>query len=91
MVRSLRELNDFFTMCKGRFTKPVEPEDYDGLLEAIDYLKQVRDRTYEIDDAFEPLNVFQLLQCCLRLKEKKFFKLSQNRINIAHSQVADQV
>lgn len=54
---SLEEIEDFLDKANARFMTPVAEDDYDNLLDMIDYLKQVRDRTYEIDDAFEPLKV----------------------------------
>ena len=54
---SLKDLEDFLKKAHGRFLQPVEEDDYDGLLDTIYYLKEVRDRTFEIDSMFEPLKV----------------------------------
>jgi len=37
--------------------KPIDPDDYDELLNTIYYLKEVRDRQFEIDDMWEPIKV----------------------------------
>ncbi|XP_008208864.1 dynein beta chain, ciliary-like [Nasonia vitripennis] len=60
--KSLEDLSVFLKKAHGRFTNPVDKDDYDGLLDTIYYLKEVRDRTFEIDDMFEPLKeTIQLL------------------------------
>ncbi|KAG7187946.1 hypothetical protein KM043_013908 [Ampulex compressa] len=51
----LQELSTFINSATHMFTQPVVKDDYDVLLETIYYLKEVRDRQYEIDDAFEPI------------------------------------
>jgi len=37
--------------------KPIEPDDYDELLNTIYYLKEVRDRQFQIDNMWEPIKV----------------------------------
>jgi hypothetical protein len=37
--------------------KPIDPDDYDELLNTIYYLKEVRDRQFEIDDMWDPIKV----------------------------------
>ncbi|XP_011494831.1 PREDICTED: dynein beta chain, ciliary-like [Ceratosolen solmsi marchali] len=60
--RSLEDLTEFFKQAHTRFVQPVEKDDYDGLLNTIYYLKEVRDRTYEIDHIFIPIkDTIQLL------------------------------
>lgn len=39
------------------FSRPIHEDDYDALLETIYYLKEVRDRQYEIEDMFDPIKV----------------------------------
>jgi magnesium-transporting ATPase (P-type) len=54
---SLQDLKEFLHNADLRFTQPVEKDDYDGLLNTIYFLKEVRDRTYEINNMFEPIKV----------------------------------
>ena len=55
--KSLKKLSEFLNAANNRFVQPVLEDDYDGLLQTIYYLKEVRDRQYEIDDMFEPIKV----------------------------------
>ncbi|KAK0087408.1 hypothetical protein PV325_001063 [Microctonus aethiopoides] len=52
---SLQQLADFLHGAHDRFTQTVLEDDYDGLLNAIYYLKEIRDRQFKIDDMFDPL------------------------------------
>ncbi|XP_011314378.1 dynein beta chain, ciliary-like [Fopius arisanus] len=52
---SLMQLSNFLHAAGDRFAQPVLEDDYDGLLQTIYYLKEVRDRQYKIDDMFGPL------------------------------------
>lgn len=45
------------TNALKKFTKPIAPDDYEDLLNTIYYLKEVRDRQYQIDDMWEPIKV----------------------------------
>ncbi|XP_046432396.1 dynein beta chain, ciliary-like [Neodiprion fabricii] len=47
-------LSEFLNAAYTRFTQPVLEDDYDDLLQTIYYLKEVRERQYEIDDMFVP-------------------------------------
>ncbi|XP_014229978.1 dynein beta chain, ciliary-like [Trichogramma pretiosum] len=53
--KSLDDLSEFLKKVQTRFVNRVGDDDYNGLLETIYYLKEVRDRGYEIDDMFDPL------------------------------------
>lgn len=55
---SLQQLADFLHGAHDRFTQTVLEDDYDGLLNAIYYLKEIRDRQFKIDDMFDPLKVY---------------------------------
>ncbi|XP_043280985.1 dynein beta chain, ciliary-like [Venturia canescens] len=55
VVNSLKKLAEFFDAATERFTQPVLEDDHDGLLQTIYYLKEVRDRQYEIDGMFDSL------------------------------------
>lgn len=61
IFNSLKDLSDFLHGAHNRFTQPVLEDDYDGLLQTIYYLKEVRDRQYEIDDMFVPVQVRDFL------------------------------
>lgn len=43
------------------FSRPIQEDDYDALLETIYYLKEVRDRQYEIEDMFDPIKVTEIM------------------------------
>ncbi|XP_070518395.1 dynein beta chain, ciliary [Cardiocondyla obscurior] len=51
----LESLSHFLTNALKKFTQPIAPDDYEDLLNTIYYLKEVRDRQYEIDDMWEPI------------------------------------
>ncbi|XP_018352750.1 PREDICTED: dynein heavy chain 9, axonemal-like [Trachymyrmex septentrionalis] len=51
----LRDLSEFLTKALKKFTQPIEPDDYEDLLNTIYYLKEVRDRQFQIDDMWEPI------------------------------------
>ncbi|XP_077280961.1 dynein beta chain, ciliary [Temnothorax americanus] len=51
----LRNLSEFLTNALKKFTQPIAPDDYEDLLNTIYYLKEVRDRQYQIDDMWEPI------------------------------------
>ncbi|XP_018058898.1 PREDICTED: dynein heavy chain 9, axonemal [Atta colombica] len=51
----LRNLSEFLTKALKKFTQPIAPDDYEDLLNTIYYLKEVRDRQYQIDDMWEPI------------------------------------
>lgn len=55
--RRLRNLSEFLTNALKKFTQPIAPDDYEDLLNTIYYLKEVRDRQYQIDDMWEPIKV----------------------------------
>lgn len=44
------------------FSRPIQEDDYEGLLETIYYLKEVRDRQYEIEDMFDPIKVIKIMR-----------------------------
>ncbi|EGI59469.1 Dynein beta chain, ciliary [Acromyrmex echinatior] len=51
----LRNLSEFLTNALKKFTQPIAPDDYEDLLNTIYYLKEVRDRQFQIDDMWEPI------------------------------------
>ncbi|EFN63906.1 Dynein beta chain, ciliary [Camponotus floridanus] len=51
----LRNLSEFLANALKKFTQPIAPDDYEDLLNTIYYLKEVRDRQYQIDDMWEPI------------------------------------
>ncbi|XP_050446950.1 dynein beta chain, ciliary-like [Cataglyphis hispanica] len=51
----LRNLSEFLANALKKFTQPIEPDDYEDLLNTIYYLKQVRDRQFQIDEMWEPI------------------------------------
>ncbi|XP_014471080.1 PREDICTED: dynein beta chain, ciliary-like [Dinoponera quadriceps] len=51
----LGNLNEFLTKALKKFMQPVAADDYEDLLDTIYYLKEVRDRQYQIDDMWEPI------------------------------------
>lgn len=55
---SLKNLSVFLNEANNKFSQPVKEDDYEDLLKTIYYLKEVRDRQYEIDDMFEPIKVY---------------------------------
>jgi len=56
------------TNALKKFTQPIAPDDYEDLLNTIYYLKEVRDRQYQIDDIWEPIKVIKIK------KEKIYIK-----------------
>ena len=53
----MKELSEFLDAAQKIFIQPVQEDDYDALLQIIYYLKEVRDRQFEIDDMFDPIKV----------------------------------
>lgn len=53
----LENLAEFLKAAMENFSRPIHEDDYDALLETIYYLKEVRDRQYEIEDMFDPIKV----------------------------------
>ncbi|KAK2582958.1 hypothetical protein KPH14_009015 [Odynerus spinipes] len=51
----LKDLSIFLKDASNKFIQPVKEDDYDDLLKTIYFLKEVRDRQFEIDDMFEPV------------------------------------
>ena len=58
----LDELKTFFKLANDRFSKTVNDDDYDGLVQTIDFLKQIRDRAQEINQTFEPIKVGKIIK-----------------------------
>lgn len=48
------------TNALKKFTQPIAPDDYENLLNTIYYLKEVRDRQYQIDNMWEPIKVIKI-------------------------------
>lgn len=44
--------------------QPIAADDYEDLLNTIYYLKEVRDRQYQIDDMWEPIKVIVKAASC---------------------------
>lgn len=57
----LEELSKFLKAAMENFSRPIQEDDYDALLETIYYLKEVRDRQYEIEDMFDPIKVIKII------------------------------
>lgn len=57
----LEELAKFLKAAMENFSRPIQEDDYDALLETIYYLKEVRDRQYEIEDMFDPIKVIKIM------------------------------
>uniref|UniRef100_A0A8D0H5U7 Dynein axonemal heavy chain 17 n=1 Tax=Sphenodon punctatus TaxID=8508 RepID=A0A8D0H5U7_SPHPU len=55
VTNSLQELASFMKEANAGLTKPVKEGDYDGLVEVMGHLMQVRDRQATTDHMFEPL------------------------------------
>ncbi|XP_015187538.1 PREDICTED: dynein beta chain, ciliary-like [Polistes dominula] len=51
----LKNLSIFLNKASNKFAQPVKEDDYEDLLKTIYFLKEVRDRQFEIDDMFEPI------------------------------------
>ena len=48
-------MSEFLTAAMENFSHPVLEDDYDALLVTIYYLKEIRDRQFEIEDMFDPI------------------------------------
>lgn len=57
MSRRLGNLSEFLTKALRKFMQPIAADDYEDLLDTMYYLKEVRDRQYQIDDMWEPIKV----------------------------------
>ena len=53
----MNDAKDFFNSANDRFSKIVTDDDYDGLVNTIYFLKQIRDRSDEINGMFAPVKV----------------------------------
>ena len=53
----LKDLSEFLKAAMEDFSRPIHEDDYDALLDTIYYLKEIRDRQYEIEDMFDPIKV----------------------------------
>lgn len=54
---SLKQLSEFLNAATDRFSQQVSEDDYQGLLSAIYYLKEVKNRQPKIDNMFDPIKV----------------------------------
>ncbi|XP_076235061.1 dynein beta chain, ciliary [Calliopsis andreniformis] len=63
ITTQLENLSEFLKAAMENFSQPVLEDDYEALLETIYYLKQIRDRQFEIEDMFDPIKkTIELLQ-----------------------------
>ncbi|KOC63491.1 Dynein beta chain, ciliary [Habropoda laboriosa] len=63
ITTELENLSEFLKAAMENFSQPIHEDDYDALLETIYYLKEVRDRQFEIEDMFDPIKkTIELLQ-----------------------------
>ncbi|XP_017887523.2 dynein beta chain, ciliary-like [Ceratina calcarata] len=78
ITTQLQELENFLNAAMDNFSKPIQEDDYEGLLETIYYLKEVRDRQFEIEDMFDPIKkTIELLQNYDVVLEDKIFEWLQ--------------
>ncbi|XP_076749810.1 dynein beta chain, ciliary-like [Xylocopa sonorina] len=79
ITTKLEKLAEFLQLAMDNFSRPIHEDDYDALLETIYYLKEVRDRQYEIEDMFDPIKkTIELLQTYnVHLDEKIFSWLAE--------------
>ncbi|XP_025160705.1 dynein beta chain, ciliary-like [Harpegnathos saltator] len=75
----LGNLCDFLTKALKKFMQPIAADDYEDLLNTIYYLKEVRDRQYEIDDMWEPIKatIDLLEQYQVKFGEKTYVWLAE--------------
>ncbi|XP_076625371.1 dynein beta chain, ciliary [Colletes latitarsis] len=63
ITTQLEELEKFLEAAMENFSHNILEDDYDALLETIYYLKEIRDRQFEIEDMFDPIKkTVELLQ-----------------------------
>ncbi|XP_031848127.1 dynein beta chain, ciliary [Nomia melanderi] len=63
ITTQLEDLVEFLTSAMDNFSQSIQEDDYDALLVTISYLKQIRDRQFEIEDMFDPIKkTIELLQ-----------------------------
>ncbi|NXG62204.1 DYH17 protein, partial [Hemiprocne comata] len=55
VTTSLQELKDFIQEANASLSRSLEEGDYDGLVEVIGYLMQIKERRATTDTMFEPL------------------------------------
>ncbi|RLU17527.1 hypothetical protein DMN91_009762 [Ooceraea biroi] len=75
----LKSLSEFLTNALKKFTQPIAPDDYEDLLNTIYYLKEVRDRQYQIDDMWEPIKatIDLLKQYQVKFDEETYIWLAE--------------
>ncbi|XP_076548684.1 dynein beta chain, ciliary isoform X2 [Osmia lignaria lignaria] len=75
ITTQLEDLSEFLKAAMENFSKPIHEDDYEALLETIYYLKEVRDRQFEIEDMFDPINkTIELLQQYQVFLDNKIFE-----------------
>ncbi|XP_015433748.1 PREDICTED: dynein beta chain, ciliary-like [Dufourea novaeangliae] len=63
ITKQLEDLAEFLKAAMENFTQSIQEDDYDALLVTISYLKEIRDRQFEIEDMFDPIKkTIELLQ-----------------------------
>ncbi|CAK9799022.1 Dynein beta chain, ciliary [Anthophora plagiata] len=79
ITTELENLSEFLKAAMENFAKPIHEDDYEALLETIYYLKEVRDRQFEIEDMFDPIKktIELLQQYNVTLDQKIFDWLSE--------------
>ena len=55
VTNSLADLAQFIEVSQAILTRPVADDDYEGLVECIEQLSAVKERTAATDEMFEPL------------------------------------
>ncbi|XP_047352693.1 dynein beta chain, ciliary-like [Vespa velutina] len=70
----LKNLSIFLNEASNKFSQPIKEDDYEDLLKTIYFLKEIRDRQYEIDDMFEPVKetIELLKEYQVKLDDKTF-------------------
>ncbi|XP_054007046.1 dynein beta chain, ciliary-like [Hylaeus anthracinus] len=63
ITTQLKDLAEFIQAAMDNFSNTIHEDDYEALLETIYYLKEIRDRHFEIEDMFDPIKkTVELLQ-----------------------------
>ncbi|XP_078035551.1 dynein beta chain, ciliary-like isoform X3 [Augochlora pura] len=55
ITTQLQELSEFLQAAMENFSQSIQEDDYEALLVTISYLKEIRDRQFEIEDMFDPI------------------------------------